>query len=215
MSELRSLHYLKAFGYDFLEHKDHHSFENTAFNLDSEQRKAKLHSLQKQILKCQLCPLSKKRKKTPINDTFNQVRLMIISEFINKKENESGQNHLLFQDQNLEEILKNELALSKDELYFSYIYKCFNNEKSDQNALNQCLPYIFEETMLLSPKLILILGQGAYECLKLKDFKQKRGIIFNFYNATSLASFDAHFISKNPSFMPLFIKDLQKFKPFL
>jgi len=218
MSELRSLYYLKAFGYDFCAKdslKWDENFKRLNENLNFSQRKQKFRALKAQISNCQLCALSKKRSKSLFKADFKPFSLMIIKEFISKKESQNESFFQSTQGKELENLLLKELDLKENELYLSSIYKCFNDEKPDFNALNQCLPYIFEEIKLLRPKFILILGQEVFEALGFIGFKEHRGYFLKLLNALALPSFDLDFLAKNPSHKQEFIKDLQKFKPYL
>lgn len=231
MSELRNLHYLKAFGYDFFDKKPLSFFnKNLAFsndkfneNLNFTQKTQAFFKLKEQISNCELCSLSKKRRKASFNrnlkrdlkQDLSSCCLMIIKEFISKKEHENGDFFKDAQGLELKNLLLNELNLNENELYLSSIYKCFNDEKPDAAALHQCLPYVFEEIKLLKPFLILILGEGAFKTLKFEGFKERRGQFFEFLGALTMASFDLDFLSKNPSHKQDFIKDLQKFAPHL
>ena len=200
---LRSLFYLRAFGYDFLE------------DINKDSKYNSYESLQEQIYSCKLCVFSKKRKHLFFPKKKKDIKLFIIDSFVKKQENENGIFMDSKQNTKLKFLLKQHLNLEKKDYYISYIYKCFCDEKNDDFALKQCLPYIFEEFSLLKPKLILCLGENAFKALGFKDFKQLRGELFIFFNAWFLPSFDVDFILKNPSLEEKFIKDLKKIKAFL
>lgn len=207
MADLRTLCYLRAFGYEYVNLYD---YKPDVFKI---QNTFELENLQKQIQNCTLCTLSKYRKKALALQN-HKASIMIIKEFVSKGENESG---LFFEDtsgQRLKKILC-DLQMSLNSFYISSIYKCFGNEKADTNALHQCLPYTLSEIELLCPKLVVVLGQNCFEYLGFDHFKAARGNIFDYKFTKILASFELDFIHKNPSYESEFIKDLQKIRPFL
>ena len=75
---LKKLHYLKAFGYEFLQDTNK-NFKNLTYD-----------DLKEQISACQLCYLYKKRKNTPFPKDVKKVDLFIINSFISKEETKAA-----------------------------------------------------------------------------------------------------------------------------
>ncbi|WP_300702535.1 uracil-DNA glycosylase family protein [uncultured Campylobacter sp.] len=200
---LRALYYLKAFGYDFFEKADE-DYKYTSYE-----------NLKEQIYSCELCSYSKKRKHIFFPRKKKDMKIFIIDSFIKKSENENGIFMSSTQNTKLKTLLKQHLNLEEKDYYISYIYKCFCDEKNDDFALKQCVPYVFAELSLLKPDFILCLGENAFNALGFSDFKRLRGEFFIFFNAWFLPSFDINFITKNPSLEENFIDDLNKIKTFL
>lgn len=203
MSQIRNLYYLKAFGYEFIDKKPEFKATNKDFK-----------HLSAQISNCALCTLSKRRKHC-VMDAFKPHKLMIIDSFISKSENDSGVLLSSSKGEKLKSSLKECLNLDPEGFYLSYLYKCFSESKSDENALKQCMPYVFEEFFLLRPKVLLILGSEAFEALGFGDFERFKGELFSYQNAWALGTYDMNFLLKNPSFEPEFKAHLKKIKALI
>lgn len=204
MSRIRNLHYLKSFGYEFVSKNfEIHSIQSDFANL------------KESISRCELCTLSKKREKPLIETEFKRAKLMILDSFASKEESKSGNLLQSTKGEKLLNALKNVLDLNQDELYISYIYKCFSGGKNDDLALKQCLPYFWAEFRLIKPRVLLVLGEDSFINLGFDDFKRFRGEIFTHKNAWIMPSFDMDFILKNPSFEKEFLNDLNKIKGLL
>jgi len=200
---IRTLHYLKAIGYDFFSE-----------NNSQEPKIKNFEELKKDITNCTLCQLCKKRKFPLVEKEQKKVRLFIIGSLAQKSENESG---ILLNSKNgliLKKQLFESLNLKEEGFYFSYLFKCFST-KIDDFSLQSCLPFLLNEIQIIKPKIILCLGAYALKALGFEDFTNLRGEIFAYKNFFVLASFDIEFIEKNPSFQKDFIEDLEKIKGFL
>lgn len=206
MSEtLKELHYLKAFGYEFLEQKTH------TLNLGQD-----FKDLYLKVSNCELCAFSKRRKHCLLPQSLKkEKKLLILKTFVSRAENESGEILSSKNDQILKNSLKTYTQLEQEDFYLSYVLKCFSDCCADEQALSFCLPYFFDELSLVRPKLILCLGELCFKWLGFDNFKSLRGQIITFHNALLMPSFDLDFLSKNPSYYNEFIKDLTKLKGYL
>lgn len=202
--DLRTLHYLKAFGYSYISEKKDIKCSDLNF-----------YELSQSIGKCTLCHYSKLRKKKLYQDEIKNAKLMIYQAFIDKEENESGK---LFASKEKKELLvlcKDILNLNENEIYLSYMLKCFSNFELNQNALDLCLPYFFDELRLINPSMILCLGKEAFKSLGFVDFDKYRGECLKLNEKNIIVSYDLRFLSKNPSFYADFIEDIKKIKGYL
>ncbi len=184
---IRTLHYLKAMGYDFTDEnlKLHSKIEN-------------FKDLRKNIQECTLCHFSKSRCFTLMENEIKNASLMIVDTLAHKNENEKGVL-LNSKKEKLKFYLKEILGLCEKEFYFSYLFKCFSNGKFDDFSLQSCLPFFWNELELVQPKMILCLGEYPFKSLGFSDFNALRGEIFAYKNFFIMASFELEFIEKNPS----------------
>lgn len=201
---LRSLHYLKAMGYNFSDEKINYNIKLQDFD-----------NLKRSIEQCNLCHFSKTRHLSLIEKQPKDVKLMIVDALASKTENESG----ILLDSKKGKILQNHLynvlKLSKEEFYYSYIFKCFSNGKFDDFSLQSCLPFFWNELKLIKPKIILCLGEYVFKSLGFSNFNSLRGEIFAYNDFFIMASLELEFIEKNPSYEKIFLNDLNKIKGFL
>ena len=201
---IRELHYLKAMGYDFIDENLKNDFWIKNFK-----------ELQNSVQNCTLCHFSKTRKHSLIEKEQKQVKLLILASFAQKSENESGILLDSSRGKKLKKLLQEIIGLNRENFYFSYLFKCFSYSKFDNFSLQSCLPFFWSELKLIKPKIILCLGEYAFEGLGFKDFKALRGEIFAYENFFIMPSFELEFIEKNPSYEKDFINDLKKLKGFL
>ncbi|EHV3220838.1 uracil-DNA glycosylase family protein [Campylobacter coli] len=201
---IRTLHYLKAMGYDFTDEnlKLHSKIEN-------------FKDLRKNIQECTLCHFSKSRCFTLMENEIKNASLVIVDTLAHKNENEKGVLLNSKKGERLKFYLKEILGLCEKEFYFSYLFKCFSNGKFDDFSLQSCLPFFWNELELVQPKMILCLGEYPFKSLGFSDFNALRGEIFAYKNFFIMASFELEFIEKNPSCEKIFIQDLKKIKGFL
>ncbi|MBK1971163.1 uracil-DNA glycosylase family protein [Campylobacter sp. TTU-622] len=201
---IRDLHYLKAMGYSFLKDFPYKNEYNISFA-----------NLNNNVKQCTLCHFSKNRKNSLMEKVQKKVNLMILTSHGDKSENESGILLNSHKGSLLKEYLKLYLNLEEKDFYFSYLFKCFDYRKNDDFSLQSCLPFFYNELNLIKPKILLCLGEYAFQSLGLKDFNILRGEIFSYKNFFILPSFELDFIEKNPSYEQKFIEDLKKLKGFL
>lgn len=204
MSKIRNLHYLKSFGYEFVDKE-----------LPIQEIKSDFMELRKDISVCELCALSKKRKNALVEPFLKQSKLMVLDSFADKNEDESGILLNSRKGKKLLNLIKAVLDLKQDEIYISYVYKCFSGNKNDALALSLCLPYFWAEFRLIKPSVLLILGEDSFINLGFEDFARLRGELWTYKNSWIMPSFDIDFILKNPSYEKEFVKDLNKIKGLL
>ncbi|OCX42358.1 hypothetical protein A7X81_03990 [Campylobacter ornithocola] len=200
----RSLYYLKAFGFEYFNDQRQIKHCNLSFK-----------ELNERIRACNLCYFSKLRKHSLMEKEAKNAKILIYQAFIDKEENESGE---FFASKNKQEFLrlcKELLNLKEDEIYFSYMFKCFSNFKVDDQALKLCLPYFYNELEFVKAKIILCLGQEAFVSLGFENFQKYKGQYMRYNNALLLPSYDLEFLNKNPSFYVDFIEDIKKIKGYL
>ena len=204
LSKIRNLHYLKSFGYEFVSKE-----------LNFPSKESDFANLRASVSHCELCGLSKKRAHSLIEPHLKPAKLMVLDSFADKNEDKSGVLLDSSKGEKFLTLLKNVLNLSADEIFLSYVYKCFGGGKNDAFALSACLPYFWSEFHLVKPRVLLILGEDSFVNLGFDDFKRLRGQVFSHLGAWLLATFSVEFILKNPSFECEFVDDLSKIKGFL
>ncbi|MCC8278084.1 uracil-DNA glycosylase family protein [Campylobacter sp. VicNov18] len=201
---LRSLYYLKAMGFDFVDTQTNHYEQIQTFE-----------ELKKNIQACTLCQLSKTRKFALMEAKMKNVKLLILDAYGQKSENESGVLLNSKKGERLKHYIHEILGLCNEDFYFSYLFKCFCNGKFDDFSLQSCLPFFWNELKLVRPSLVLCLGEDAFKGLGFRDFDVLRGEIFAYKNFFIMPNYGLDFIEKNPSYEQQFMQDLKKIKGFL
>lgn len=197
----RNLHYLKAFGFEYIEEIK-----------DIERLNLSFEQLQNAVKKCTLCNFSKLRKHSLMEKEVKKAKILIFQNYADKEENESGK---LFASKLKQDFLHNFqeiLNLKEEEIYFSYMLKCFSNFKFDENAVKFCLPYFYNELEFINPKMIFCLGEEAFLSLGFENFKVHIGQWIRFNQYFIMPYYDLNYLSKNPSLYANFIEDIKKIK---
>ncbi|WP_170999723.1 uracil-DNA glycosylase family protein [Campylobacter aviculae] len=201
---IRSLHYLRAMGYNFIDETNKIKIKIQNFQ-----------DLKTNIQKCNLCHFSKSRRFILMESEIKNAKLMIVDTLEQNIENENNDILESKKGKILQNYINDILGLKKDQFYFSHLFKCYPNGKFDDFSLQSCLPFFWNEVELLQPKFILCLGEYTFNGLGFSNFNVLRGEIFTHEKFFFMASFELEFIEKNPSYEKFFIQDLQKIKGFL
>lgn len=123
-------------------------------------------ALEKHVMECQLCELSKARTQTLLGAGDQTASLMIIGNAPTELDEQQGHVFSGQAGKLLTAMLK-AMGYQRNDVYISNIVKCKtveNNEPSDEQAAS-CEPYLLRQISLLKPKLILALGNAAAQQL--------------------------------------------------
>ena len=137
---IRSLYYLKAMGFNFVDTHINH-FEQVQ----------NFQELKQLVSSCTLCQFSKTRKFSLMEPKIKNAKLLILDVFGQKSENESGILLNSKKGEKLKHYIYQILGLCDEDFYFSYLFKCFCNGKFDDFSLQSCLPFFWNELKLIQP----------------------------------------------------------------
>lgn len=205
---LYKLHFYKALGYKFVDIDD--------FFAQSRNEVMNLENLNKYIRSCNLCQLCKSRTKSVLGSGSQNPNLMIVSSYPAQKDDKTGYANL---DEDFRQKL-DQIGIKNENIYFTYLLKCKPSSNLTYISLGfeQCHFYFDEELRLISPKVILTLGEDVFLNItneKNCAFDSVRGGIFKFKNALLMPTYSLEFVTKNPSLLPNFNNDLEKLKGYV
>lgn len=118
-------------------------------------------------------------------------------------------------------MLENVLHLTIQDVYITHIIKCKpNNLRSSQEIWeNSCNPYILKQLELIKPKIIVTLGENAYNCItnyhNKNNFSDIRGHIMDFLQYKLIPVYHPAFLLRNPSLKKVMLNDLYAIKSFI
>lgn len=194
---LRSLLYLKAFGFKFY---------------DLAKPKAKLNyssldELYTSIDRCQLCELSHLRPKNhqSIHKNRNLTTPKLVFVSILQIKNQEF----------LSDIASKNLNIQKNEIDFISVLRCPSKDRINENSISLCLPYFYNELALRNIKTMAVLGDNACKYIFLESLVRARGIVQDISGIKAVACFSDEFVLKNPSKEGEFIADLMKIRSYL
>lgn len=211
---LRDLCYLKAFGYKYI---------NPSFGRQTtSELSADIKELENQIKSCNLCELCKSRNNALIGRGALNAEIMFISNAPSVSEDMSGN----FLDGTVGDkfcsLVDEVLNLKKDEFYMTSVIKCKIPQSNVALGLSYelCKPYLLCEIDIVSPKVIVALGESVFsnltnEAEQKQSFEAIRGNILKFKNSYLTATYSPAWVIKNPSKEQSLVDDLNKLKELL
>ena len=209
---LQNLYRLKALGFEYTElaSVNEKTLDSLANDLDS---------LDLSIKSCHLCDLSKSRKQSMPGYGNQNANLMIIDFVVSNSEDESSSYYAGRAGNSLRKMVENVLELSIEDVYYTHALKCkpLGSNKPSESEYNSCKPYLLKQIELIKPKVIMILGEDAYNLFsQTKDeFHQVRGHIIDLKEYMVVPIYHPQFLLRNPSLKIETFNDLKIIKSLL
>lgn len=173
---------------------------NTVCELDAD-----INELSKAIKRCHLCDLAKTRRHALTAFGCGDSGIMIVVDSPNANENELGAYYHGKTGTLLKNMIEKGMNLSTDNIFLTSAIKCHTaNQSIRSDYIPYCKPYLVAEIKALKPKVILSLGQIAFEALTgLTDsILQVRGkqhqIVVDGEKFTIIPSFAPSYLELNP-----------------
>ncbi|QDF28436.1 uracil-DNA glycosylase [Halarcobacter anaerophilus] len=209
---LYHLNFLKSIGYDY-----HEIIEISNKEVNSDSLPNDLKELKSLVENCYLCELSKSRKNALFGEGNPNATLMFISDEPSAIEDESKSHFAGKSGEQLTKMIENVLPLKKEDVYITSLVKCKSANGMNSSHFSSCSSYLFKEIELVNPKLIVTLGEKAYEylCPDMDKYNQIRGQIIKYKNYSVLPTFSVSFLLRNPSFKREAFHDMLKIKSIL
>lgn len=211
---LHHLKFLQSIGYEYHSSIDLISQDINKLNLPND-----ISSLKENVQNCFLCELSKSRKNVVFGQGNENATIMFIGESPSSIEDETA--HILAgrTGELLTKMIENVLNIKKEEVYISNIVKCkpLNNRAASNSEASLCRSYLFKEIELVKPKIIVTLGEKAYNylCDEELSLSQVRGQSLSFRNMVLIPTFHPSFLLRNPSLKKEAYFDMLKIKKLL
>lgn len=178
-----------------------------------------LINLNNMVENCSLCEFSKYKTKTLFaqgNVHSNIVFVDLLPSVLEDKQNRVllGKSGEL-----LIKMIENVLNTPHNEFYFANIIKCKTATKKipTNHEVASCKPFLNKQLELINPKLIVALGQSAYEYLTndKRNIEQVRGKIIKHNHIDVLPIYHPSFLLRNPSAKKEAFHDMLKIKSLM
>ena len=209
---LQNLYRLKALGFEYTELVSIN--EKSSDPLASD-----LESLHVSISSCHLCDLSKSRKQSMSGYGNKDADLMIVDSVVSGSEDESASYYAGRAGSSLRKMVENVLELSIEDVYYTHAIKCkpSGSNKPSESEYNSCKPYLLRQIELIKPKVIMVLGEDAYDLFShtKEEFRQVRGHIIDFKEYKLVPIYHPQFLLRNPSLKIETLNDLKIIKSLL
>jgi len=178
-----------------------------------------LNLLHSQISTCHLCDLSKHRQR--VLSGFGNVnsKIMFIDSFPSMLEDETGDSFSGRSGDSLQKMIINVLGLDLNDIYLTHVLKCRPSHHHTilDSELSSCKPYLFKQIELTQAKIIVTLGELAYNSLIKGDnsFAQARGQHIPYEGKIVIPLYHPSHLLRNPSLKKCTMNDLIKIKNIL
>jgi len=180
-----------------------------------------LENLRKQAQNCHLCTLSKHRDKVVFGEGSETAKLMIVGDLPSTIDNSKGK---IFTDRagdSLAKMIVNVLGVQREEVYLSNLLKCHPNDTQNLSPAHThtCYPYLQKEIEIVEPKIIIALGEVAYEYLTENktdvNMQTLHGTVYQKENHIIIPTYHPSYLLRNPSLKKIVFEDLKKIKIYL
>ena len=122
-----------------------------------------LEELEKQIKKCQECPLAKIRTNAVPGEGSFSAKIVFLGEGPGKSEDEQGRPFVGAAGKFLTEMIES-IGLKREDVFITNIVKCRppNNRDPEENEVKTCTElYLWRQLELINPVLIATLGRHS------------------------------------------------------
>ena len=161
-----------------------------------------LHSLSELLQNCTKCALHIGRSKLVFGMGNPKAKLCFVGTSPSQSDNQAG---LPFQGERGELLTKmiNAIQLQREDVYLLNIVKCRppNNRNITHEEADACYPFLMEQFKLLSPLVIVTMGEMAAQILLRTDspLSSLRGKTYMFENTKVFATHHPEELLKNPT----------------
>ena len=162
-----------------------------------------LAAVRAEIGECTRCKLHALGRKQIVFGVGNpDADLMFVGEAPGADEDQQGIPFVGRAGQLLTKIIE-AIGLSRDDVYIANVIKCRppGNRNPEQDEVETCEPFLFQQIDLIKPKVIVALGKfGAQTLLRTLDpISRLRGRVYEYRGAKLIPTFHPAFLLRNPS----------------
>src|ERR687898_3536929 len=125
-----------------------------------------LENLSLKIRGCTLCKLSRTRKNAVAGEGSRSAKVMLVGEAPGRQEDSQGKPFVGYSGRILDTALS-KAGIERSEIFITNVVKCRppNNRRPKIKERLACMPYLERQILVVSPKIICILGSTAYRSL--------------------------------------------------
>ena len=178
-----------------------------------------INSLHRAVSSCHLCDLSKSRRQSMSGYGSGTADLMIVDSIVSSSEDDSADYYAGRAGTSLRKMIENVLELSIDDVFLTHAVKCkpLGSNKPSESEFNSCKPYLYKQIEIIQPKVIVTLGEEAYNIFSQtkEEFNSVRGHIIDLKDYKLVPIYHPQFLLRNPSLKKDTLNDLKIIKSLL
>lgn len=209
---LQNFYRLKAVGFEYSD-----SFSINQKSTDT--TPMSIGELTDSISTCHLCDLSKSRTQSMSGYGNENADVMIIDFSVSINEDSTNSYYSGRSGEILENMIKNVLNLSIDEVYFTHAVKCkpLNSNIPSSSEWDSCKEYLFRQIEFIKPKIVITLGEDAYAKVTSENdnFQSVRGHVIDFKDYKLIPIYHPNHLLRNPKDKIIAFNDLKTIKSCL
>ncbi len=209
---LQNLYRLKAIGFNYIDH----------FSINEKKNYEKPNSLEElsqNISTCHLCDLSKSRTQSMPGYGTPNAELMIIDYDISQTQDSTNSYYSGRSGETLKNMIENVLHLDVQDVYLTHAIKCkpLKSNKPSPSEWNSCKSYLFSQIEFIQPKVVVTLGNEAYNCVTEDNdnFDNVRGHVIDFKKYKLIPIYHPQYLLRNPELKKITLNDLKTIKSCL
>ena len=170
---------------------------------ETEGHMADMDAIQSAVKKCRLCRLSETRKNTVFGQGPHDAAIMFVGEAPGAREDETGQVFIGSAGNLLTDIIEKGMGLKRSDVYIANILKCRPPDNRDPlpDEVKICMEYLKAQIRLISPRLIITLGQVASQSLldTKTPISALRGRFAKYSGIDVMPTYHPSYLLQNPS----------------
>ncbi|MDD2830053.1 MAG: uracil-DNA glycosylase [Sulfuricurvum sp.] len=211
---LENLYRLKALGFNYIDPISPNKPQEQTSTLPNS-----YDTLVTTIQKCHLCDLSKSRSQSMSGFGSQTPKILFLDAFVSSAEDESNSYYTGRSGSMLRDMIEKVLKLTIHDVYMTHAVKCkpFGFQQPSLSECNSCSPYLHKQLEILSPKIIVTLGEEAYRLLSHDEsgYDHLIGQSIPYGNSIIIPMVHPSFLIRNPSFKPEAMRTLLSIKEAL
>ena len=211
---LENLYRLKALGFSYVDPINPNKDQSQTSSLPNS-----FETLNNTIKGCHLCDLSKSRTQSMTGFGSTHPKILFLDAFVSSAEDETNSYYAGRSGSMLRDMIEKVLNLTLNEVYTTHAVKCkpFGFQQPSSSECSSCSPYLHKQLEILSPRLVVTLGEDAYRLLTHdeSDYDRVRGHIIPYGSISIIPIHHPTFLVRNPSFKKEAMRDLQTIKEAL
>ena len=211
--KLKQLYLLQQIGYRYTD------ITPSKLEVEKSQLPDTIDALQKTVLGCHLCSLSKSRHKVVFGEGNTHADVMFIGEGPGATEDSTGRPFVGRAGELLTKMIENVLLIPRSEVYIANIVKCRppGNRVPTESEAFTCRPYLFKQIELIQPRIIVTLGATAYRYMTNDEspISRVRGNAIETDHYTLIPTFHPSYLLRNPSAKKEAFVDMKRVKELM
>lgn len=175
---------------------------------------AGLAAIRQDLGDCRRCRLCTDRNKLAFGVGPASARLMVLGHAPERPDDLRGEPFVGPSGDMLDKMLKHVVGVPRDQAYITTAVKCrpANDRNPELDEVQACHPFLMRQIRAVSPSVILVMGETAFQILFRTNAKLARGEWRDFGGIPVMATFHPSHLATSPDDKRLAMEDLKAVK---